>query len=134
MTDHPVNQAHRDNRTFGERCADHLRNGMGTWGFIFGALAFLAIWMCVNGALADSAFDPFPYILLNLTLSCLAALQGAILLIAAKRSDKISADLAEHDYRTNVKAEQEIRELGELLRGQTEELRLLRQLVEASHA
>jgi uncharacterized membrane protein len=51
-----------------------------------------------------SGFDPYPFILLNLVLSCVAALQGAILLIAAKRSDQISSELAQHDYNTNVEA------------------------------
>lgn len=81
--------------SFGERAADAMRNGMGSWTFVFVALAFLMMWMLING---DSGFDPFPFILLNLVLSCIAALQGAILLIAAKREDQISSELAEHTY------------------------------------
>jgi len=81
--------------SLGERAADILRNGMGSWAFVFSALAFLAAWTAGNG---DTGFDPFPFILLNLLLSCLAALQGAILLIAAKRSDQISSELAQHTY------------------------------------
>jgi uncharacterized membrane protein len=53
----------------------------------------------------DAGFDPYPFILLNLVLSCLAALQGAILLIAAKRSDQIASELAHHDYQKDSKAE-----------------------------
>jgi uncharacterized membrane protein len=87
--------------TLGERAADRMRNGMGSWGFVFSALAFLALWM---GANRGNGFDPYPFILLNLVLSCLAALQGAILLIAAKRSDQISAELARHDYETDSRA------------------------------
>jgi uncharacterized membrane protein len=68
---------------------------MGSWPFVFGALAFLAVWMYFN---SDGAFDPFPFILLNLILSCVAALQGAILLIAAKREDQINSELAMHTY------------------------------------
>ena len=79
----------------GERAADAMRNGMGSWPFVFGALIFLTIWMGYN---RDTGFDPFPFILLNLVLSCIAALQGAILLIAAKREDQISSELAEHTY------------------------------------
>jgi uncharacterized membrane protein len=89
--------------TLGERAADRMRNGMGSWGFVFGALAFLAIWMGFNGS---HGFDPYPFILLNLVLSCLAALQGAILLIAAKRSDQISSELAQHDYDTDRRSEE----------------------------
>jgi len=87
--------------TFGERAADRLRNGMGSWGFVFAALLFLAGWMAGNRSVG---FDPYPFILLNLILSCVAALQGAILLIAARRSDQISAELATHDYQTNLEA------------------------------
>jgi uncharacterized membrane protein len=88
--------------SLGERAADRLRNSMGSWVFVFGALVFLAIWMAFNN---NSGFDKYPFILLNLVLSCLAALQGAILLIAAKRSDQIAAELAQHDYDIDSKAE-----------------------------
>jgi hypothetical protein len=88
--------------TRGERAADALRNGMGSWGFVVGASLFLAGWMIGN---RNVGFDPYPFILLNLVLSCLAAMQGAILLIAAKREDQISSDLARHDYETNVEAD-----------------------------
>ena len=72
-----------------------MRNGMGSWPFVFVALVFLAVWMAFN---RDTGFDPYPFILLNLVLSCIAALQGAILLIAAKRADQISAELAVHTF------------------------------------
>ena len=97
---HPAMKS-RGELTRGERAADLLRNGMGSWGFVLIALAFLAGWMAANGR---DGFDPYPFILLNLILSCLAALQGAILLIAAKRADSLSRDLAVHDYKTNVEA------------------------------
>jgi uncharacterized membrane protein len=84
-----------DELTVGEQAADVMRNGMGSWGFVFGALIFLAVWMGYN---RNQGFDAYPFILLNLVLSCLAAMQGAILLIAAKRADAISAELAKHDY------------------------------------
>jgi uncharacterized membrane protein len=94
-----------DQLSLGERAADKMRNGMGSWAFVFCACAFLAIWMGVNGLIAHAhhhTFDPYPFILLNLVLSCVAALQGAILLIAAKRSDQISSELAQHDYEADV--------------------------------
>jgi uncharacterized membrane protein len=84
--------------TRGERAADRMRNGMGSWAFVFAAVAFLAAWMALNAALGGRAFDGYPFILLNLVLSCVAALQGAILLIAAKRSDQVASELAQHDY------------------------------------
>lgn len=100
-----------DQLTVGERAADLLRNGMGSWGFVFGALLFLAGWIIGNG---NHGFDKFPFILLNLILSCLAAMQGAILLIAAKRSDQISSELALHDYQTNVDADEIIHAVHEM--------------------
>jgi uncharacterized membrane protein len=99
--------------TLGERAADRLRNGMGSWGFVFGALLFLAGWMIGN---RNVGFDPYPFILLNLILSCLAALQGAILLIAAKRADQISSELAVHDYETNVEADTIVHAIHDLTR------------------
>ena len=94
---HPAVRNH-ENLTRGERAADVMRNGMGSWGFVFSALTFLAIWMAYNG---KHGFDPYPFILLNLLLSCLAAMQGAILLIAAKRSDQISSELANHTFQVD---------------------------------
>ncbi len=78
-----------------------MRNGMGSWAFVLTALVFLAGWMAGN---RNVGFDPYPFILLNLVLSCIAALQGAILLIAARRSDQVAAELATHDYQTNLDA------------------------------
>lgn len=97
---HPAVRGEQD-LTLGERAADRLRNGLGSWAFVLGALVFLAGWMAGN---RSTGFDPYPFILLNLILSCVAALQGAILLIAARRSDQISAELAMHDYQTNLDA------------------------------
>jgi uncharacterized membrane protein len=97
--------------TVGERAADKIRNGMGSWPFVFAALAFLLGWTLGN---RNVGFDPYPFILLNLLLSCLAAMQGAILLIAAKRSDQISSELAMHDYQTNVEADAIVKAIHQL--------------------
>jgi uncharacterized membrane protein len=97
--------------SIGERAADRLRNGMGSWAFVFGALIFLAGWMLGN---RNVGFDPYPFILLNLVLSCLAAMQGAILLIAAKRADQISSELAMHDFQTNVEADEIVKAIHRL--------------------
>jgi uncharacterized membrane protein len=88
--------------TRGERAADILRNGMGSWGFVAGSLLFIGGWMLGN---RNVGFDPYPFILLNLVLSCLAAMQGAILLIAAKRQDQVASELAMHDYDVNQATE-----------------------------
>jgi uncharacterized membrane protein len=109
--------------TLGERAADRLRNGMGSWPFVFGALVFLAAWTAGN---SDRGFDKYPFILLNLLLSCLAAMQGAILLIAAKRSDQVASELAQHDYDQDCRSERMLEKLStefELLREQNADLR-----------
>src|SRR6266536_5081917 len=99
-----------DELTLGERAADKMRNTMGSWGFVFGFIAVMIAWAVANsvfflaGTHGKHGFDPYPYILLNLFLSMVAGLQGAILLIAAKRPDQIASHLAEHDFQTDSKA------------------------------
>ena len=100
---------HKNSLTVGQRAADRMRNGMGSWPFIGGFILVMALWAVINSvALHNKSWDPYPYILLNLFLSMLAGLQGAILLIAAKRQDSISAAMAQHDFDTNVAAKSEI--------------------------
>ena len=98
---------------FGDRAADVIRNGMGSLGFVLASLGVLAAWIWLNGT---DGFDPFPFILLNLVLSCVAALQGAILLIAAKREDQINSELAVHTFQVdqeNLEITKQIRELSQ---------------------
>jgi uncharacterized membrane protein len=85
----------------------------------------MAIWAAANSVGGIHHWDKYPFILLNLFLSMLAGLQGAILLIAAKRQDAISAAMAEHDYQTNLRAKQEIELLTTI---NTEQLQLLKEL------
>jgi uncharacterized membrane protein len=85
----------------GERAADKMRNAMGSWPFVFGFFAVMILWALTNTfffvhVLHHKAFDPYPYILLNLFLSMMAGVQAAALLIAAKRSDAISSEVAIH--------------------------------------
>lgn len=90
-----------DQLSLGDRAADWMRSGMGSWKFIFGFLAFMGAWVLWNIiAIYGLGFDPYPFILLNLGLSTLAGLQGGILLISAKRADAVSAALAQHDRET----------------------------------
>lgn len=110
----------------GDKAADKMRNGMGSWGFVGGALVFMGGWTLFNSLNGFHHWDKYPFILLNLFLSMLAALQGAILLIAAKRADAVSAAMAEHDYQTNVDAKKEVEELIEINR---EQLKLIKELV-----
>jgi uncharacterized membrane protein len=128
MTDIRSNwhRRHKEGLTPGERAADTLRNGMGSWPFVGIFLAFMAAWAALNSyVLAAIAWDPYPYILLNLFLSMLAGLQGAILLIAAKRQDAIASAMAQHDYETDVRAAAHIEMLMNI---NAEQLRLLQEL------
>jgi uncharacterized membrane protein len=102
---------HKNSLTRGERAADILRNRMGSWGFVFGFIALMGVWVILNTLVPIFHWDVYPFILLNLFLSMLAGLQGAILLIAAKRQDAISAAMARHDYETNIRAKKEIEAL-----------------------
>jgi len=111
--------------TLGDKAADGMRNGMGSWAFVLLFIAFLIVWAYLNTASGWHHWDKYPFILLNLFLSMLAALQGAILLIAAKRQDAIAAAMAEHDYRTNIQAKKEI-EL--LMKINEEQLQLIKEL------
>ncbi len=112
----------------GERAADRLRNGMGSWTFVFSFLVFMAIWAMANTVASFHHWDKYPFILLNLFLSMLAGLQGAILLIAAKRADAISAAMAQHDYETNLEAKSEVEELMAINRRQ---LQLIEKLIDS---
>jgi uncharacterized membrane protein len=90
-----------DELTLGERAADRMRNIMGSWPFVFGFFAVMIGWAILNTivfarVIHHKAFDPYPYILLNLFLSMLAGVQAAALLIAAKRADSISSEIAVH--------------------------------------
>ncbi len=102
--------AHKASLGRGDKAADVVRNGMGSWLFVGSFLLFMAVWAIVN-SLHGIAWDPYPFILLNLFLSLLAGLQGAILLIAAKRQDGIAAALSQNDYDTNVAAKNDIKAL-----------------------
>jgi uncharacterized membrane protein len=119
--------AHKDSLPRGDRAADLLRNGMGSWNFVGGFVAFMILWAIANSVAAG--WDPYPFILLNLFLSMLAGLQGAILLISAKRQDGISAALAQHDYATNVAAKTDIDTLLEINHRQLEMIAALQQQV-----
>src|SRR6266852_1516078 len=91
-----------DQLTLGERAADRMRNMMGSWPFVFCFFGIMIAWAIVNsvfylgGGQGKHGFDPYPYILLNLFLSMLAGVQAAALLIAAKRADAISSEIAVH--------------------------------------
>jgi uncharacterized membrane protein len=101
-------------RTFGERLSDHLASFGGSWTFIILFGAVLLGWIAFNAiAIVGAEFDPYPFILLNLVLSCLAAIQAPIIMMSQKRQEAKDRLRSENDYRVNLKAELEIRHLHE---------------------
>ena len=104
-----VNKLHKGNKlTLGQRYADLLTKYAGSWGFIIGLLSLLFIWMVVNVIVLIEGWDPYPFILLNLILSCLAALQAPIILMSQNRQIEGDRQKSEYDYAVNRKAEREI--------------------------
>ncbi|MGH7936446.1 MAG: DUF1003 domain-containing protein [Chthoniobacterales bacterium] len=100
--------------TFGERLSDRIASFGGSWTFIMIFGGVLVIWIIINTILlATRAFDPYPFILMNLILSCLAALQAPIIMMSQNRSAARDRASAENDYKVNLKAELEIRHLHE---------------------
>ncbi|MGK6311905.1 DUF1003 domain-containing protein [Neorhizobium sp. DT-125] len=102
------------NATFGERVADKVASFGGSWTFILTFIAILAVWMGINVVgLFSQPFDPYPFILLNLVLSCIAALQAPVIMMSQRRQEEKDRLRAENDYMINLRAELEIRQLHE---------------------
>jgi uncharacterized membrane protein len=102
--------------TFGEQLSDQIAEFGGSWKFLISFGAVLLLWIVVNGVvLTTHAFDPYPFILLNLVLSCLAAVQAPIIMMSQNRAEARDRLRAENDYKVNLKAELEIRHLHEKL-------------------
>lgn len=101
--------------TLGQKMADHIATFGGSWTFIIIFFSFLILWMIINAYLLASqqVFDPFPFILLNLILSCLAAIQAPIIMMSQNRQESKDRQRAENEYKINLKAELEIKLLSE---------------------
>lgn len=107
-------EEYEDRRTLGERLSDGLASFGGSWAFLISFAFFLCVWMLINILEGDTrAFDPYPFILLNLLLSCLAAIQAPVIMMSQKRQEAKDRLRSENDYRVNLKAELEIRHLHE---------------------
>lgn len=98
------------NRTFGDKVADKLTEVAGSWGFIIGMIVFLGIWILINLYVLENA-DPYPFILLNLLLSCIAALQAPIIMMSQNREAKKDRLRSSNDYKTDLKSELILEEL-----------------------
>ncbi len=100
--------------TFGQKIADRVAAFGGSWIFIIAFFSFILIWMTINiWFLASKPFDPHPFILLNLILSCWAAIQAPIIMMSQNRQEQKDRQRSEHDYKINLKAELEIKLLSE---------------------
>jgi uncharacterized membrane protein len=109
-----IDKEFEDRRTLGERLSDHLASFGGSWTFIILFGFGLAIWILFNQIVPNSErFDPYPYILLNLILSTIAALQAPVIMMSQKRQEAKDRLRSQSDYRVNLKAELEIRHLHE---------------------
>ncbi len=100
--------------TTGQKIADKVAAFGGSWVFIITFFSFIIVWMTINvWFLATKAFDPYPFILLNLILSCIAAIQAPIIMMSQNRQEQKDRQRSEHDYKINLKAELEIKLLSE---------------------
>ena len=91
--------------TLGQRAADAIAKFAGSWAFIFSFTGALVLWMVVNIIMASKAFDPYPFILLNLVLSCVAAIQAPLIMMSQNRQEEKDRRRAENDYKVNLKTE-----------------------------
>ena len=98
-------ESRKEKYTLGQRAADTIAKFAGSWAFIFSFTGVLVLWMVVNVILAAKAFDPYPFILLNLVLSCVAAIQAPLIMMSQKRQEEKDRLRSENDYKVNLKSE-----------------------------
>lgn len=106
-----VNKVHSDSLTIGDKMADKLADYAGSWSFIFLFCLVLIVWMFINSVALIKHFDPYPFILLNLVLSCLAAIQAPIIMMSQNRQESKDRLRSQNDYEVNLKAELIIEDL-----------------------
>lgn len=105
-----IDKATDENKKFGDIVADKITAKAGSWGFIIGFIVFLLVWIFINIKLIKN-LDPYPFILLNLVLSCIAALQAPIIMMSQNRSAKKDSLRGHNDYKTDLKSELILEEL-----------------------
>lgn len=101
----------KEKYTIGQRAADKIAKFAGSWAFIFSFTGLLLLWMAINVLLAARAFDAYPFILLNLVLSCVAAIQAPLIMMSQNRQEEKDRRRAENDYKVNLKTEIMIEEI-----------------------
>ncbi len=100
-----VSENNECKESFGERASDRLSSLAGSWTFVIGFTLLLLVWITVNTVLAAKSFDPYPFILLNLVLSCVSAIQAPLIMMSQKRQDEKDRRRSENDYKINLKCE-----------------------------
>ena len=105
MTEMTENSDSEEKVSFGQKASDAVAKFAGSWAFIFSFIAVMVIWMVLNIVLAQRAFDAYPFILLNLVLSCIAAVQAPLIMMSQNRQEAKDRKRAENDYRINLKSE-----------------------------
>jgi uncharacterized membrane protein len=106
-----VNHVHSEQLTFGNRLSDSMAKFVGSWGFVSVFIVVLVLWMVVNAAFLLKPFDPYPFILLNLVLSCIAAIQAPIIMMSQNRQEQKDRIRSQNDYKVNIKSELIIEDL-----------------------
>ena len=119
-TDVTENIEKKEKISFGQKAADAVARFAGSWAFIFSFVAGMIIWMVLNILLSAKAFDAYPFILLNLVLSCIAAIQAPLIMMSQNRQEAKDRKRAESDYRINLKSEFLIDELYKKLQSVSE--------------
>ena len=127
-------ETEKDKYTLGQRAADAIAKFAGSWAFIFSFTGVLILWMVVNALLASKAFDPYPFILLNLVLSCVAAIQAPLIMMSQNRQEEKDRRRAENDYKVNLKNELIIGDLHQKLDAVLENQKKLRRELEQLEA
>ena len=118
-----------DVNTAGQRAADRLAKLAGSWTFVISFAVFIFIWIVINAViLLSRAFDPFPFILLNLLLSCLAAIKAPLIMMSQNRQEEKDRQRAQNDYKVNLKTEVIIRDIHD----QLDEVRLMVKQLQAA--
>lgn len=110
-----VDAVSNDSLSLGGRMADSIAKRAGSWTFIIIFLSFLAVWILINILMSKNAFDVYPFILLNLMLSCLAAIQAPVIMMSQNRQEEKDRLRAQNDYKINLKSEIIIEDLHQKL-------------------
>lgn len=134
MTEVVKNTDKGEKPTFGQRAADAVARFAGSWAFIFSFVAVMVIWMVLNILLATNAFDAYPFILLNLVLSCIAAVQAPLIMMSQNRQEAKDRARAENDYHINLKNELIIDDLYKKISQLLEEQKKLTKQIEELRA